>query len=700
MSFLAPLFLLGAAAVAAPVIFHLIRRTTRQRTPFSSLLFLPPSPPRVTQRSRLEDLLLLALRCLVLVLLTMGFARPFFRNGAPIDSGQRPPARTVILVDTSASMQRPGLWDAARARAVARARSAAPSDETALWVFDRDARALVTFEQWNATPVGDRAALVENRLAAEKPGWGATHLDTALTSAADALVEKADRPVIGARRIVLVSDLQQGSRLGSLQSFEWPKGVSVAIEPLKPRNRDNAGLQIIAETSMVPATTQAVVRVRVFNSGESSSDRFEVGWADPTGRGFRDRAESVQAAPGQSRTLRLAIPADGESTRILLRGDGQDFDNNAYLVPPRSAPVPMLYVGSDGPTEERQPLFFLKTAFPPSGRLAAAIMPVRPDQPLTADAVKSAALYFLTERVPAATAALLRDEISAGKTLVFTPKSADAFTSLAEILQAPGLRAEEAQVRNYAMFGTVDFQHPLLAPFADPRFSDFTKIHFWKYRRFDDAQLAGAHSVARFDSGDPAVVEVPLGNGRVFVFASTWRPDDSQLALSTKFVPLILSVAELGGALSAGPIQVYTVGDSLPVPAGAGGPASVRLPTGDEVALTVGQTNFSQTGVPGLYEIRAAGSAARFAVNLDSEETRTEMLPVETLESYGTPVGDTVDRPPISEVRRRHLAAAEAEGRQKIWRWLIVAALAALLIESAVAGRQGRRVMAGKEMLA
>src|SRR5947208_550265 len=38
MSFLAPLFLLGALAVSLPVIFHLIRRTTRERTPFSSLM--------------------------------------------------------------------------------------------------------------------------------------------------------------------------------------------------------------------------------------------------------------------------------------------------------------------------------------------------------------------------------------------------------------------------------------------------------------------------------------------------------------------------------------------------------------------------------------------------------------------------------------------------------------------------------------
>ena len=74
MSFLAPLFLIGAAAIALPILFHLIRRTSKDKTIFSSLMFLLPTPPRVTRKSRLENILLLILRCLVLCLLALGFA--------------------------------------------------------------------------------------------------------------------------------------------------------------------------------------------------------------------------------------------------------------------------------------------------------------------------------------------------------------------------------------------------------------------------------------------------------------------------------------------------------------------------------------------------------------------------------------------------------------------------------------------------
>ena len=66
MNFLAPWFLLGGLAIAGPILFHLIRRAARERMPFSSLMFLRPTAPRVTRRRKLEHFWLLLLRCLAL----------------------------------------------------------------------------------------------------------------------------------------------------------------------------------------------------------------------------------------------------------------------------------------------------------------------------------------------------------------------------------------------------------------------------------------------------------------------------------------------------------------------------------------------------------------------------------------------------------------------------------------------------------
>src|SRR4051812_32353697 len=133
MSFLAPLFFLGAAAIALPIIFHLIRRTSREKMVFSSLLFLQPTPPRLTRKSRLENILLLVLRCLVLALLATAFARPLFKRPIAPDAGSGSAKRIVVLLDTSASMRRENLWSEARAKAEAILKSTSGGDEVALF---------------------------------------------------------------------------------------------------------------------------------------------------------------------------------------------------------------------------------------------------------------------------------------------------------------------------------------------------------------------------------------------------------------------------------------------------------------------------------------------------------------------------------------------------------------------------------------
>src|SRR5687768_16760584 len=168
MSFLAPLFLVGALAIAAPILFHLIRRTSREKIPFSSLMFLVPTPPRVTKKSRLENILLLILRCAVLCLLALAFGRPFIRNPLAATGGKGSATRTVILIDASASMRRDNLWEEARDKAREIIRAANAADEVAIFAFDRNTRAVVTFEEWKRVSLNERKALAEQRITSLK----------------------------------------------------------------------------------------------------------------------------------------------------------------------------------------------------------------------------------------------------------------------------------------------------------------------------------------------------------------------------------------------------------------------------------------------------------------------------------------------------------------------------------------------------
>ncbi len=691
MNFLAPLFLFGALAIAAPFIFHLIRRTTKERTRFGSLMFLEPSPPRLTKRSRLEHLLLLLLRCLALALLAFAFARPFFQETSVQESESGLPARTVVLVDTSASMRRAGLWDAARERAAEMFADAGPADQVAVVTFGRGVNTLLNFEDWSAAEPGARRALAAERLAVTTPSWEATELGGAVVTAAEMLLDN-DTANPGPRRIVLISDLQAGSRVDALSSFEWPQGVQLVLAGVTARNSTNASLQLIADAADAQQNNaEPVVRVRVTNAADSQREQFSVGWDESgVGTGAPVGAVEIYVPPGQSRVIPLPV---GDLTRprttIVLTGDDEPFDNRVYINPPEKRQVRVLYLGSETATDSRQPLFFLQRALTGTSRIDLSVVARSPAAAPAADEA-GAALVFVTDPLPSASVTALRTQLQAGATVVAAPKSAAFGLTLAALLDRPGLAMEDVKPSNYAILSDLDFRHPIFAPFADPRYSDFTKIYFWSYRRVDPAALPAHRVLARFDSGDPALVELAVGRGRLLLLTAGWAPVDSQLAVSSKFVPLLYSMLELGGALPAAFVP-YVVGDALPLPTTTDAAITVTAPDGTTAAIAAGARSYAGAAAPGRYRLEAGGSVVAYAVNLDSAESRLQALSPDELEQLGLPLAPAeVDTAKTAE-RQVMLRGVETEGRQKLWRWFVLGALLILLIESGLAGLTARR---------
>ena len=685
MSFLAPLFLLGALAIAGPIIFHLIRRTTREVTPFSSLMFLQPTPPRVTRKSRLENLWLLLLRCVVLALLAIGFARPFFHSAHSTPRAGDSGRRIVLLVDVSASMRRAQLWDGARAQADAWLRKTNPADEVAVCTFDRTVQTLLTFAEWKSMRVDERAAVAARRLAATSPGWGATHLDTALVRAAELLDEVAEEAVPQGE-IVVISDLQEGSRLASLQGYEWARGLEVSLEPVRAKDEENAGLQWISETEEAgPTADNAPLRVRVATTTPAKREQFHLRWGDAANTAAA-QALDIYVPAGQSRVVRPPPQPPDRALPLRLSGDDNEFDNTLFILPSERTQVPLLFLGQDLEDDPRGSLYYLLRGFPKTQRENVEISAHRSDAAVPAFQLQQAQLLVLGDGVPETALSSARQFAREGKIVLAPLTSVASGQTVAQLLEVPQMKVDEAQVRDYALFAQIDFQHPLFAPFADPRFSDFTKIHFWKYRRIDVAPLTGARTIARFDNGDPAIVQTPLGKGTVIIFASSWRPADSQLALSSKFVPLLHAVLEQSSNLPLRKAQ-YFIGDEVPLPPGTQ-PLTIHKPDGTELSGEPASV-FRGTDQPGIYTV--SPGALRFVVNLAPEESRTTPLTIERFASLGVPVRRLAQTSPVENAQREARAqAADLEARQKFWRWLIIGALGVLLLETLLAQKLSR----------
>ena len=147
LSFLSPLFLIGALAVAIPVVLHLFRRRDDPVVPFSAMRFLHAVPIEQARRRRLQDLLLLALRVAALLLLALGFARPYLQS--PMSASEA--GVTVVAVDVSASMGDAVRFGRAKALAQQAIDRAPAGDQVAVAQFAGRADVLVE-------PGPDRAA--------------------------------------------------------------------------------------------------------------------------------------------------------------------------------------------------------------------------------------------------------------------------------------------------------------------------------------------------------------------------------------------------------------------------------------------------------------------------------------------------------------------------------------------------------------
>ncbi len=694
MSFLAPLFIFGALAVALPILFHLVRQTSREKQTFSSLMFLLPTPPRVTRRSRLEHWLLLAVRCLVLVALSAGFARPFLRRPPPSLAFKPPGRQLAILIDASASMRREGLWKSAQDRLQTVLRNTTSEDQVALFAFERVLRPVMTFEQWQKFPVDERASLAIKTAADLTPGWGSTALDEALISAVEWLENSTGSTQPGdaasgttaktVRRIVLISDLQEGCHLERLQGYAWPQGIEVAIETVNPKTTSNAGVQWLSETDGTYAITESAgAKFRIFNAADSTREQFRIGWKTAAGVPITNGVD-VYVPPGQNRVIRMPDEKlEPNVEAIQLAGDDCDFDNTAWVVRPPVEAVPIWFVGGRETNDSSQLFYYVNRAFQDSRNQQVRLIGSASPAPAPTNAV----LAFLTGSPGAAEAATARQFLATGKNVVCLLDSPAAVEGLSILLDKPGITAPEAAVSGYVLFGQIDFSHPLLAPFADPRFSDFTKIHIWKYRRLALAAIPQALVICRFDNGDPALIDCPVGNGHLFLSTFGWHPTDSQLALSSKFVPLLYSLLERTCPPGRNRLQ-YWVGDPVDLPAPeSGSKMEVKTPGGSVVALAAGTRSFSQTSQPGIYTVLSANPPRQFAVNLDPAESRTTPLPLVELERRGVPL----KIPPVIQARQAaaqqaRLHAEELEGQQKLWRWLIVTVLILLLIETGIAG--------------
>lgn len=703
MSFLAPLYALGALAILGPILFHLVRKRPSEIYEFSSLLFLDAAPPKLTSRSHIEHWFLLPCRIGLIALIAFAFARPYWNRATEQPAIGESGLNRLLLVDASASMQREGVWDAALQAGRTWIAGAGPNDTIAVYQFSNDLQPVVSVHDSMAAPVGTRAATALKALESIRPNPGAGNLGSALASALDAI--QLD-PATGGRRdaieIGLISDMATGNSLEGLVGIDWPENAVLKLLPAQPKQKGNAFATLLANDEDDREALQADGdrrRIRVTNEADSVQEGLELVWLDERLQPILDSKTAVRVPAGMSRVA--VMPAPPPKARALeLRGDRCEFDNRSFFFQPVPRALQAVCIEAQVDPPEQSLWYFVQQVplDDPSTRVTwtrwdpdSADLPEKPIDPkevpwvITGHELGSRAIAMLSEYMHAGGHVLAVLDIDASAR---DAAGRDWGARCAEMLQAwtkqemAALR--EATLKPYGLWTSIDLQAPVFSPFADSKFNDFSKIRFWKHRVLKLESDAEWSVAARFDSGDPAILSRNIGAGSLTVATAGWQPRESQWALSSKFVPMIsqwFAVALPKTALE----MSWEAGDVIR-------DGSIRQLTWSaseqaQRTLDAEGDRWSLSNC-GIYEATLEDRSVRtFAINTPIRESLTQTMDPIELSRLGVRL-QPPEKPPVSPDAMRQMQATELESRQSTWWWLLAVALIVVLLESIVCFRR------------
>ena len=674
MSFLTPLFFLGVAALAAPILVHLVRRTRARKIQFPALVFVRQVPQRTIRRRTLQNVLLLLLRCLALLLIVIAFTRPFFTSGSSAKSTTAAGA-TVVLIDNSLSMRREHLIPDAQSRAETTIDLAKNDEQIAVLSFDKRYTVITRF-------TADKNRL---RTAVESvnAGWDGTDYEQALRGAESLLGEVETS---GPKRIVLISDFQASGWRQANATFKLSNSTQLITIDLRPNIPEpNVAITNVEARGVVFGQKYLDnLAVHISNFSDTPADHIQVDFQ------INEQTVEKRDISLNSRDTRLVeftgFNLNDGTNRCTIDISSRDFigDNRFYFTLKRETPAKALIVESA--TRGRSDSLHLQSALTTNDDLPFTFT-LKSGGSVDPASIPEDALVILNDAgaLNSALAGALVKFVNAGGQLIIStgPQTqADSFNQALEQI-APATLREAVQTKggDSAAITNVKFDHPIFEVFQQSgRLAGANVVGYFRSEPRPNATV-----LARFEDGSPALLEATAGKGRVLLFTSSLGPSWNDLPLTPLYLPFVHQMVRYAGTREES--SWYGLGQTFTVKKEAeGAPPAVDSPSG--ARLTEGRATpdgelLITAREPGFYRLRYNSQPGFAAVDGDGAEGDFTKLNLPEFVAGVTGGAGGAEGAGASQ----NASGEEVEGRQKVWWSLLLVALLLLLTESALARR-------------
>ncbi|MCE5328118.1 MAG: VWA domain-containing protein [Planctomycetaceae bacterium] len=382
MPFVHPLiFTIGACCVAAPIIIHLLNRRRFRLRHWAAMQFLLDSLRRNRRRLRVEEMILLAMRCLAVLLLALAIARFTGCAATSVLPGMSGPRATVYILDNSYSMLQKSaatsLFENARHDLAQRIRQSSRSEKVAVLMgADADGKSAL-FDLNYVTEPASLAARLESLDASD----GRLALAEALARSGKLLANEA-----GARQVVVLTDCRKIDLAPATAQSPLRKefaalrksGVSVEVLDYGQESRKNLTIESIELVDrFAVANVPFNVAVTVRNNGSANLENVALtprmvlpGQPDQT------VVLPVQVIPslesGQSTRAVFEVASRNPGSAVVsveAAGDDLQTDNRAHLaLDIRKVTRVLIVDGNTDPTDRTESeSFFLNKVLDPRG---------------------------------------------------------------------------------------------------------------------------------------------------------------------------------------------------------------------------------------------------------------------------------------------------------------------------------------------
>lgn len=694
MAFLSTSMLYGLGALAVPIVIHLWRRRRVVQVPFSTLRFLKIVAARTSRSSRIENIVLLLLRCLLVALIVLAAARPVLSTQAARLLGGDVPRTVVLAIDNSMSMgckvQGTTRLESSKAQALAVIEHLKPGDDVAVMAVGSTPQLLV------AEPTLDH--LVARRMVESiQPGEARSDFASVFREARKIVA----RGTHGLQELYFFTDSQEtawGFDAKPVFDEEWMKSglrpVVVRPDNVNATNGAVTAVRISAPFATAGSQVTGVAVVENF-SERRLQDVLEVRLGAE-----RVVQKPIDIAPGAS----MEVPFEARMPQVSghwvegiasIEGDNLPTDDRYYFALPVYQPPRVLIVEGQQAGDPR-----LRSGYYLGKALVAGIDNAAAPRTISAADLDSTALegfsaVFLADVGTLSERALARLEryLQSGGTIAYFPGdlTEPAVTARMDFLPAKARSVSELPPGRLATLIS-EPGHPQLANAWD-KDAPFPALP--QKRLLEWTLNPGAKALLTFSNGVPFVIFAPHGPGRVFIVNASADRAWGDFPLSPAFLPLVQQLARLS-SVQAGGESARIVGATLPVTPSlpADQALTLKLPDGTTTTVPAGEKSQLLDHAPasGFYEAGPPEDPALqvSAVNADRHESNLRAIDPAALKKI-------VPAESVVGLDELNLWLAQSRGAVPLWPVLLLLALAAFVAEATLANLLARNRSQGDE---